>query len=149
MKLQKRLAARILKASPSRIKLKSDELAKVKEAITKADIKGLINYGLIKVKQIRGKGNFHTRKRKVQKKKGRQSGKGSRKGKASARDNPKRKWINKVRAQRDLLKKLKENGHIKTKDFRMLYQRVKGGFFRSKNHIKMFIEEQGLLIKKK
>ena len=148
MKLQKKLAARILKSSPNRIKLKTEELPKIKEAITKADIKGLINKGLIKRKQVRGKGNFHTRKRKIQKRKGRQKGKGSRKGKAGARENPKRKWINKVRAQRNLLKTLKDKKYISNDIFKKLYRKVKGGFFRSKRHIKLFIDEQGLVKKK-
>ncbi len=148
MKLQKKLAARILKSSPNRIKLKTDELPKIKEAITKADIKGLINRGLIKSKQIKGKGNFHTRKIKIQKRKGRRKGIGSRKGKAGARENPKRKWINKIRAQRTLLKTLKEKKYITNDIFRKLYRKAKGGFFRSKKHIKLFIEEQGLVKKK-
>ncbi|HDD70559.1 MAG TPA: 50S ribosomal protein L19e [Candidatus Woesearchaeota archaeon] len=148
MKLQKKLAARILKSSPRRIRLDSNELEKIKEAITKADVKGLINSGLIKEKQVKGKGNFHSRKKKVQKRKGRQQGHGSRKGKATARSNPKEKWMNKIRAQRGLLKVLKSKGYISNKDFRNLYLKAKGGFFRSKRHIKLFIEEQGLVIKK-
>jgi len=145
MKLQKKLAAAILKSSPHRIKLDVNELDKIKEAITKADIKSLIKQGLIKEKQIKGKGNFHSRKKKVQKRKGRQKGPGSRKGKASARANPKDVWMNKIRAQRKLLKLLKEKGIILEKEFRGLYKKAKGGFFRSKRHIKLFIEEQGLI----
>lgn len=147
MKLQKRLAASILKSSPRRIKLDVAELAKIKEAITKADIKGLIGVGLIKVKQIRGKGNFNSRKKKAQKRKGRQKGVGSRKGKASARERPKTKWINKIRSQRVLLKKLKVSGLIDNVAYRNLYRKAKGGFFRNKRHIKTFIEEQGLVKK--
>lgn len=145
MKLQKKLAARILKSTVHRIKLDSNELPAIKEAITKADIKGLIKSGLIRSVKIKGKGNFHSRKIKAQKRKGRQQGIGSRKGKASARERPKIKWMNKIRAQRKLLKALKENDHIDGKVYRNLYRKAKGGFFRSKRHIKMFIEEQGLL----
>ena len=148
MKLQKKLAAQILKSSQNRVKLDGKELAKIKEAITKADIKSLIKQGLIKEKQIKGKGNFHSRKKKAQKRKGRQKGPGSRKGKATAREKPKEKWMKKIRAQRSLLKILKEKGHISEKDYRILYRKSKGGFFRNKRHIKMFIEEQGLVIKK-
>ena len=148
MKLQKKLAAQILKSTPRRIKLDIKELAKIKEAITKADIKSLIKQGLIQEKQIKGKGNFHSRKKKAQKRKGRQSGHGSRKGKATARADPKEKWMSKIRAQRQLLKTLKEKGYLSEKDYRTLYRKSKGGFFRNKRHIKIFIEEQGLVIKK-
>ena len=147
MKLQKRLAASVAKASPHRVKLKTDELTEIKEAITKADIKSLIKKGLIKIVQIRGKGNFHSRKIKAQKRKGRRSGYGSRKGKATARENPKRKWINKIRSQRVLLKTLKEKKYVDDKTYRNLYRKAKGGFFRNKKHIKNFIEEQGLIKK--
>lgn len=137
-----------MKATPRRVKLDSSQLSTIKEAITKADIKSLIKQGIIKEKQIKGKGNFHSRKKKIQKRKGRQSGIGSRKGKATARDNPKKKWMSKIRAQRQLLKILKENEHINAKDYRNLYRKAKGGFFRSKKHIKTFIEEQKMVIKK-
>ncbi len=147
MKLQKRLAASVAKASPHRVKLNTEELSAIKEAITKADIKSLIKKGLIKIAQIRGKGNFHSRKKKAQKRKGRQSGHGSRKGKATAREKPKRKWINKIRSQRVFLKTLKEKKYVDDKTYRNLYRKAKGGFFRNKRHIKNFIEEQGLIKK--
>ena len=51
MKLQKRLAARITKRSAKKIKLDSDKLDDVKEAITKVDIRGLIADGAIKLKK--------------------------------------------------------------------------------------------------
>jgi large subunit ribosomal protein L19e len=148
MKLQKKLAAQVLKTTEKRIKLDVDQLPKIKEAITKADIKSLIKQGLIKEKKIKGKGNFHSRKKKTQKRKGRQKGIGSRKGKATARQNPKEKWMDKIRAQRKLLKKLKDNEHVLKKTYRNLYLKSKGGFFRSKKHIKTFIEENKLVVKK-
>ena len=56
--------------------------------------------------------------------------------------------MQKVRVQRELLRKLKEKGMIAREDFKELYTKVKGGFFRNKRHIKIYIEEKGLIKKK-
>ncbi len=145
--LQKRLAAKLLKCSPKRIVFDSDKLTDIKEAITKFDVRGLINKKVIYKKQIKGISKVRARKTKLQKKKGRRRGAGSRKGKATARAKPKRVWINTVRAQRNFLKSLKSKGLVSTADFKKLYAKSKGGFFRSVSHLKLFINEQGLIKK--
>ena len=48
MKTQKRLAAYILKCSPKKVKFDETKLEEIKEAITKADIRGLIAQGIIR-----------------------------------------------------------------------------------------------------
>ncbi|MBD3361938.1 50S ribosomal protein L19e [Candidatus Woesearchaeota archaeon] len=148
MNLQKRLAAKILKCSPSRVVFDTDKLSEIKEAITKFDIRGLINKNIIRKKQIRGISKVRARKTKLQKRKGRRKGMGSRKGKASARAQPKGVWMNSVRAQRNFLKDLKSKGLISTVEFKKLYAKSKGGFFRSVSHLKLIINEQGLIKKK-
>ena len=57
--------------------------------------------------------------------------------------------MNMIRKQRAFLQELKEKKMLSTKTYRMLYQKAKGGFFRSKNHIKLYINEQSLIEKKK
>ena len=42
---------------------------------------------------------------------------------------------------------LRENNAITKSDYRELYLKSKGGFFRSKRHLKMFIEEKGMIKK--
>jgi len=148
MNLQKRLAADILKCSPERIVFDTDKLNDIKEAITKFDVRGLISKGIIKKRPVKGSSFVRARKNKVQKRKGRRTGIGSRKGKASARNYPKKVWVNTVRAQRNFLKSLKIKGLISSDVFRKLYSRSKGGFFRSVAHLKLFINEQGLVKKK-
>ena len=54
LKIQKRLAAQILKASKNDIWLDSSRLEDIKEGITKADIKSLIKDKAIKSKKTRG-----------------------------------------------------------------------------------------------
>lgn len=144
MKLQKRLAAEVLGVPANRIRLDSDKASEIKEAITKFDIRGLINQGVIRRVHVRGTSRVRARKIAVQKRKGRRRGYGSRKGKHNARGNEKRIWINNVRAQRDVLKRVRDKGLISTLDYRRVYAKVKGGFFRSVQHMKMFMEDKEL-----
>jgi len=80
LKIQKRLAAQILKSSEKSIWLDSSRLDEIKEAITKVDIKSLIKDKAIKGKQKKGISKSRIRKNKEQKRKGRRSGAGSIKG---------------------------------------------------------------------
>lgn len=148
LKLQKRIASEILKCSQKRVHFDPDKASDVKEAITKADIRGLIKQGIIKAKPVKGVSRVRSRKIKVQKRKGRQKGSGSRKGKFSARAKPKKVWMNTVRAQRKFLKDLKSKDLLVPGGFWDLYRKSKGGFFRSVRHIKIYMSEKGLVKKK-
>lgn len=148
MMLQKRLAAKILNCSPYRVIFNPEKLGEIKEAITKFDVSRLIKQGVIKKAPVQGIGKFHTRYAMAQKRKGRRVGQGSRKGSANARANDKLQWMRLVRAQRDLLKRLRNHELITQETFNMIYSKVKGGFFRSTRHLKIFLQEQELLIKK-
>ena len=145
--VQKRLAASIMKRSKKKISLDQSRLEEVKEAITRFDIKSLIKDKAIKAKPVKGPSKVRSRKIKVQKRKGRQSGPGSRKGKATARVSKKEVWMNKVRKQRIFLKELKDKKLIEPKVYRALYNKSKGGYFRSKRHIKLYIDEHKLVNK--
>lgn len=148
LSLQKRLAASVTGCSEKRIKFDTERLDEIKEAITKTDIKGLIKDRAIIIKQKRGSSRFRAVKKKKQKSKGRQKGFGSRKGKKKARLQSKKDWTNKVRLQRNFLSMLRNKGTITKPTYRELYLKVKGGFFRSKRHIKLYIDEHDLAIKK-
>src|SRR3989344_9238947 len=100
LKIQKRLAAQILKCSPKRILFDQNRLDEIKESITKADLKSLIKDRAIIRKPVKGISRVRIRRRKVQKRKGRQKGPGSRKGKRTARLSKKREWINIIRIKR-------------------------------------------------
>ena len=141
---QKRLAAQILKCSPKRVIFDQASLEDIKESITKADIRGLINDGVITRKQKKGISRGRARKRAIQKRKGRQQGPGSRKGKKTSRLPRKRLWMNTIRSQRDLIRRLKQKGVISKQSYRELYLKCKGGFFRSRRHIKLYLQEHGL-----
>lgn len=145
---QKKIAANILKCSPKRVWLNPANLEDIKEAITKSDMRSLIKEGLVVGKAKRGISQSRARKIKIQKRKGRQKGAGSRKGVKTARLSKKEIWIPKTRLQRRFIKGLKISGLIDNKIHRDLYSKIKGGFFRSKRHIKLYIDEHDLIKKK-
>jgi len=136
---QKRIAAGILKIGLDRVWFDPARLSDIKEAITKQDLRALIRDGGIKAQPVKATSKFWVRKRKVQKRKGRRKGEGSRKGKKTARLNQKKVWINKIRLQRDFLKELRNKDKITRAVYKELYLKSKGGFFRSKRHIKLYL----------
>jgi large subunit ribosomal protein L19e len=145
---QKKIASSVLKCSPKRIVLDSDELESIKEAITRSDVKSLISEGTISKKQKKGVSRARANVIKKQKAKGQRKGHGSRKGKATARTPKKETWMKKIRSQRELIKELKDSKLIDNKVYRNIYLKSKGGFFRSKRHIKLYLNEHKLFLKK-
>ena len=145
LKTQRRIAASLFDVGKMRIWIDSTKLNEVKEAITKKDIRGLVKQGIIQILPSRGISSFRINKKRSQKRKGGQKNIGSRKGAFGARVNRKTLWIIKIRNQKSLLKDLRDKSLISRKDYRILYRKAKGGFFRSVRHIKLFLEEHELL----
>ena len=143
--VQRRLAAQILKCGKNRIKFDSDSLEEIIEATTKIDIRQLISNGIISKKRPLNTSRFWARKIKEQKSYGKRKGHGSRKGKKTARNNPKRAWINKIRLQRNFIKSLRDSNVISPIDYHELYMKSKGGFFRSIRHLKLYTQERGII----
>jgi large subunit ribosomal protein L19e len=143
-KTQKRISAQLMKCGIHRVAFDVERLSEIKEAITKIDIRSLIKQKVIKKLPEKGTSKIRHRKTLIQKRKGRQKGPGSKKGKKTARLPRKKAWMNKIRSQRDLLANLKDKKVVSTKVYRSLYSKATGGFFRSRRHIKLYIEEQKL-----
>lgn len=144
---KKLLAAKVLKVGVNKVIFDEERLSDIKEAITKKDMKGLIIGGAVSAREPKGASKSRFRKNLLQKRKGRRQGSGSRKGKRTARLADKTSWINRIRLQRKYLKFLKTSGFIDGKNFRMAYKKAGGGFFRSKRHIKLYLEENKLIKK--
>ncbi len=142
---QRRIAAQLLKVGVNRISFDENRLNDIKDAITKLDLRSLIKEKAIKVKPVVGQSRFRVRERLKQKRKGRRKGIGSREGRATARLKPKKTWMNKIRAQRALLKYLKDNNLITPQNYQILRRKAKGGFFRSKPHIKLYLKTHNLI----
>ena len=145
LKTQKRIAAQLLKVGTGKIWFNPEKLNEIKEAITKSDIRSLIREKIIKAKKIPYQSKVGARRIKVKKRKGLRIGQGSRKGKRTARLSRKRSWIVKIRSQRIFLRILKEKKLIDNKTFVDVMAKAKGGFFRNKRHIKIYLQENGIL----
>ena len=134
LRLQKRLAASILKVGQSRVWLDPNRLEDIKNAITRADIKKLIEGGAIKA--------LPPKIKKPKEKKKRRKGPGSRKG---SRTSGKEEWMKTVRALRKYLKELRDSGKLTTRQYRELYLKVKGGMFRSRAHLNLYLRDRGII----
>lgn len=142
--VQRRLAAYVGKCSPNRVKFNTGHMSEIKEAITKSDIRSLIKEGIIVIRPKQGSSRGRIRHDKAQKRKGRQRGAGSRKGGSNVRNNSKMAWISRIRLQRAVLRNLSERNTITKDVYRDLYHKASGGFFRSRRHILLYVEEHGL-----
>jgi len=145
---KKKLAAKILKTSYKKVRFAADALEDIKKAITRSDLRGLIAIKKIIKIQPNEQSRVRARKIKVQKSKGRRKGRGSKKGSKTSMLSKKAAWMLKVRAQRKFLKELKDKGLVTSTNYTSLYNKSKGGYFRNKRHIKLYLEEQNLIIKK-
>jgi len=145
---KKRIIASILKCGEKRVWLDSTRLSDIKEAITKEDLRALISEGAVKTKIKGGISRGRARVKHAQLKKGRGGGRGTRKGKRTSRLPRKREWINKIRLQRGFLRELHQKKLISPLTNRLLKRKVKGGFFRSRRHIKLYLLENNLFVKK-
>ena len=143
------IAAKLLKVGLDRVWFDPSKNPEIKEAITRADIRKLVATGVILVKQKVGNSRGRSRFIISQKRKGRRSGPGSRKGTKTSRLGRKRIWINSIRAQRDLFNELLKGETISQETYRELRSKAKGGFFRSRRHIKLFLTEHNLWVNKK
>jgi len=142
LKTQKRMAAEVMDIGKDRVWINPDEQEKVDEAITRKDIRNLVEGGTIQKKDKKGTSKGRAKHIKKQKKKGRRKGQGSRKGKKGARKSDKTKWMEKIRSIRKRLKEMKENEEITPDQYRELYDMSKGGFFRDTNHLENHVENK-------
>ncbi|MFB6182521.1 MAG: 50S ribosomal protein L19e [Candidatus Nanohaloarchaea archaeon] len=139
---QKRLAAEIMDIGKDRVWIDPDEQEKVDEAITRQDIRNLIEGGTIQKKDQEGNSKARSKQNKKQKKKGRQKNDGSKSGSKNARKDSKQEWMENIRAIRDKLKDLRENDTINQEQYRKLYNMANGGFFRNTKHLQNYIENK-------
>lgn len=144
---QKRMSSEILNVGRNRVSFDTSKLKEIKEAITREDIRALIKEGAIFKKPIKSISRGRFRKKIMQKRKGRQRGMAKRKGTFKARNPKKKVWMAKVRPQRRYLKLLKKRNLLKPVQFKEFYGKVKGNFFRSTAHLKLYLEKSGVKIK--
>tara|TARA_Y100000310_G_C20481650_1_gene714968 strand:+ start:418 stop:870 length:453 start_codon:yes stop_codon:yes gene_type:complete len=145
MRHKKRLAAKILGTSIRKVKFADDALEDIKKAITRSDFRGLIAIGKVSKDDKNQQSRGRARKIAAQKRKGRQKGHGSKKGSKHSVVTRKEKWMAKVRVQRKFLKELRDKSLVTPTDYRKLYNKSSGGYFRNKRHIKLYLTENNLI----
>lgn len=137
----KELVAEIFGVGVHRVRIKPEYLSEVEDAMTKDDLRGLVERGIIEILPKRSPSRHRARYIHRQKRKGRRRGYGSRKGTPGARMRPKIAWMIKIRAIRRFLKVLRSEGKITPKEYRRIYRLAKGGHVRSKRHVLEIIGE--------
>jgi len=142
--LQKRMAAEILNVGISRVRIlatKEEEFEEIESAITAEDIRKLIKRGLIVA--VPAKSNSRGRWRRLKEKsKSQRRGHGSRKGTKTARTDPKKQWVNRIRKMRRYLKYLRDKKQIDAKTYRKYYMLAKGGAFSSLSALRAHVEKE-------
>jgi large subunit ribosomal protein L19e len=122
---KKQLASKVLKVGKKRIHFSNENLAEIKEAITKQDIKDLNTEGIITIKPIKGRKKIKKRKTK--------RGPGKIKKKIKRR---KQTYVKITRKLREYLKHLKKQGIIDRELHIILRRKIRMRDFRSKAHLK-------------
>ncbi|NLI62627.1 MAG: 50S ribosomal protein L19e [Methanosarcinaceae archaeon] len=137
---QKKLAAKVLDCGLGRVWMNPEASEQISGAITREDIRDLINEGVIKEKRVKGVSRGRARVLDAKRKYGHRKGHGSRKGAKGARTNSKEQWMKKIRAQRKYLKECRADGTIDKTVYCKFYRKAKGGEFRNVAHLKAQID---------
>ena len=137
---QRRLAAAVLGCGVNRVWFDPEKISDVQQAISREDIRNLIQEGAIGAHQKRGNSRGRARILMAKRSYGHCKGPGRRKGAAGSRTNSKDRWIQRIRAQRRVLRELRESGEIERTVYRRFYRRAAGGQFRTVSHMKAQIE---------
>jgi large subunit ribosomal protein L19e len=145
LKNQRRLAAEILNLGESRVWIASDRIEDVSTAITRADIRRLINEGAIKAVPKKGISRGRQRVLHAKKKRGLRRAHGSRKGTAGARAPKKQLWTGRIRLIREHLRDLRDRRVIAKNVYRNLYGMAKGGAFKSVSHLEQYLQVHKLV----
>ena len=129
----RRLAADIFDVGQNKVRISPDGIKEAEGALTRADVKTLIDKGI--VTKAKPQGRASTRKT------GRR-GRGRRRGTPV---DPKEVWMDKVRSQRRMLNMLVSSGAVKKDAKRALYFKVKSGIFRNKRAMLLYLKDNKLV----
>lgn len=145
LKTVRRMAAQILGVGEKRVIFDPLQSGEISKAVTKDDVRKLIAAHAITVAKVKGVPRTRGRLR-AERKRLRGVGEGKKHGTAKRRTEQKKRWMSRVRSQRMLLRRLREQGKL-TKGYRKIYLKIKGGAFSDKSHMLTYLSEMGYLKK--
>jgi large subunit ribosomal protein L19e len=142
LRAQKRLAADVLDVGESRVWFDPEAQDEIAEAITRDDVRDLVDRGVIRDRDAKSNARGRARERQAKRDYGHRTGAGTRKGKAGASSDRKDDWTSRIRAQRRRLRELRDDGPLDRSQYRELYDKASGGEFDSVGRLETYIETQ-------
>ena len=141
LRLQRRLAASILKVGAKRVWMDPNEVNEIAIANSRKAVRKLIKDNFIFKKKISMHSRQRARLRKQEVRQGRHTGFGKRRGPSDARMPQKVLWIRRQRTLRRLLKKYRESKKIDKHLYHQLYLDCKANQYKSKKNLADAVEK--------
>jgi large subunit ribosomal protein L19e len=133
-----------MKIGEGRVWIDPERIDYVEAAITREEIRKLVNEGVIKSLPKKGVCRVRARILKEKRKKGLRRGPGGKSGPARSKISKKEAWINRIRPIRRRLIELKDSRAISESVYRQMYDMSESGAFKSKAELERHIRTHNL-----